>query len=70
MNMYFLDMNGDFLDMNGDFLEALKSISKRGNLSILCGGTGLYLDAVLRNYKMDKVPENRVLREELKSKPD
>jgi len=53
-----------------DFLEALKCISERGSLPILCGGTGLYLDAVLRSYRMDKVPENKLLRSELETKSD
>ena len=48
-----------------DFLKALNVISERGNHPILCGGSGMYLDAILRNYKLDKVPENRNLREEL-----
>jgi tRNA dimethylallyltransferase len=53
-----------------DFLEALKAVSDSEKLPILCGGTGLYLDAVLRNYRMDKVPENKLLRSELNSKSD
>ncbi|RLD42072.1 MAG: tRNA (adenosine(37)-N6)-dimethylallyltransferase MiaA [Bacteroidetes bacterium] len=48
-----------------DFLKALNVISERGNQPILCGGSGMYLDAILRNYKLDKVPENRKLRAEL-----
>ncbi len=48
-----------------DFLNALNGVSERGNIPILCGGSGLYLDAVLRNYKMDKVHENISLRKEL-----
>ena len=46
-----------------DFLKALNVISERENQPILCGGSGMYLDAILRNYKLDKVPENRKLRE-------
>ena len=48
-----------------DFLKALNAISERGNQPVLCGGSGMYLDAILRNYKMDKVPENRRLRAKL-----
>lgn len=47
------------------FAQAFEDISSRGRLPILAGGTGLYLDAVLRGYEMIEVPENRVLREKL-----
>ena len=47
------------------FLDAFARISKREKLPILCGGTGLYLDAVLRGYRMVEVPENKLLRAEL-----
>jgi tRNA dimethylallyltransferase len=50
------------------FLEAFEDISARGRLPLLCGGTGLYLDAVLRGYRMREVPENRPLRAELERK--
>ena len=44
------------------FLEAFADIDNRGKLPILCGGTGMYLDAVLRGYRMVEVPENAELR--------
>lgn len=44
---------------------AFETIRSRGRLPILAGGTGLYLDAVLRGYRLVEVPENPVLREEL-----
>jgi tRNA dimethylallyltransferase len=47
------------------FAGAFELIVSRGRLPILAGGTGLYLDAVLRGYRMYEVPENPVLREEL-----
>ena len=47
------------------FAEAFEQITSRGRLPILAGGTGLYLDAVLRGYRMYEVPENPALREEL-----
>jgi tRNA dimethylallyltransferase len=47
------------------FLDAFKNIAARGRMPILCGGTGLYLDAVLRGYRMVEVPENSLLRVEL-----
>lgn len=48
-----------------DFLGAYNSIRTRGTVPIMCGGTGLYLEAVLRGYRMHAVPENRTLRESL-----
>jgi len=47
------------------FRQAFDGIAERGHLPILCGGTGLYLDGVLRGYRMAEVPENRELREQL-----
>lgn len=48
-----------------DFQEAFQNIVGRGNVPILCGGTGLYIESVLKSYKMAPVPENPLLREEL-----
>jgi tRNA dimethylallyltransferase len=47
------------------FAAAFTQIEARGRLPILAGGTGLYLDAVLRGYRMHEVPENPALRAEL-----
>jgi len=47
------------------FREAFEDTAHRGRLPILCGGTGLYLDAVLRGYRMLEVPEDPLLRSEL-----
>ena len=52
------------------FYEAFEDIKSRGGLPILCGGTGLYLDAVLRGYRMLAVPEDALLRTELESSND
>lgn len=51
-----------------DFLSAFKTISEKGKLPILCGGTGLYVEAALKGYKMLEVPVNDVLRAELENK--
>ena len=47
------------------FSHAFGEIKSRNRLPILCGGTGLYLDAVLQGYDLVKVGENKVLRQEL-----
>jgi tRNA dimethylallyltransferase len=45
-----------------DFFEAFKNIS---TIPILCGGTGLYLESVIRNYQLIDVPANPELRQKL-----
>ncbi len=50
------------------FSDVFKAIGKRGNLPILAGGTGLYLDSVLTGYRMVSVPENHPLRAELEGR--
>ncbi len=47
------------------FLEAVGNICGRGRLPLLCGGTGMYLDAALRRYRMREVPEDREWRASL-----
>ncbi len=51
-----------------DFLESLQDIDSRGKNAILCGGTGLYIQAVLSGYKLIKVPANTGLRARLAGK--
>ena len=51
-----------------DFINAYNDIKSRGKNVILCGGTGLYLEAVLKGYKRLPVPENKELRESLQDK--
>lgn len=51
-----------------DFLVAYEDIKARGLLPILCGGTGMYLESILKGYRLPPVPENKELRERLASK--
>ncbi|MBO4850891.1 MAG: tRNA (adenosine(37)-N6)-dimethylallyltransferase MiaA [Prevotella sp.] len=51
-----------------DFLDAYSDITKRGKRVVLCGGTGLYLEAVLRGYRLSPVPQNDTLRRQLEGK--
>ncbi|MFH1001613.1 MAG: tRNA (adenosine(37)-N6)-dimethylallyltransferase MiaA, partial [Bacteroidota bacterium] len=53
-----------------DFLKAFTEIEKRGNIPILCGGTGLYIESILKGYKLINVPLNLNLRDELNIKED
>lgn len=51
-----------------DFLAAYETIKQKGRLPVLCGGTGMYLESVLKGYKLLPVPENQELRERLADK--
>lgn len=51
-----------------DFHTAYNEICSKYKLPILCGGTGLYIESVLKSYRMQPVPENPQLRQELESK--
>jgi tRNA dimethylallyltransferase len=48
-----------------DFFSAYQQIKERKKLPILCGGTGLYIESVLKGYKLLDVPQNPSLRKSL-----
>ena len=51
-----------------DFFDAYQNIRSRGKVPILCGGTGLYIEAVLKGYHLSPVPQNQELRNRLEGK--
>ena len=51
-----------------DFFDAYNNIIGRGKTPILCGGTGLYIEAVLKGYQLSPVPQNPELRQRLEGK--
>ena len=51
-----------------DFFDAYEEIRGRGAVPILCGGTGLYIEAVLKGYHLSPVPQNQELRDHLEGK--
>jgi tRNA dimethylallyltransferase len=51
-----------------DFFDAYNNIIGRGKTAILCGGTGLYIEAVLKGYQLSPVPQNPELRQRLEGK--
>lgn len=53
-----------------DFKRVFQEISYRKNIPILCGGTGLYIEAVLKNYVVPDVPVNETFRKSLENKTD
>lgn len=50
-----------------DFSSAFYKVVENDNIPILCGGSGMYLDAVLRGYELNKVPYNEEIRKECAS---
>ncbi|KAA6303041.1 MAG: tRNA dimethylallyltransferase [Candidatus Ordinivivax streblomastigis] len=51
-----------------DFHQAYNTIRAKGKMPILCGGTGLYIESVLKGYKLLDVPENPELRQQMQNK--
>ncbi len=51
-----------------DFARALDDVRSRGRIAILCGGSGLYVESVLRNYRINPAPQNPALRARLAGK--
>lgn len=51
-----------------DFFKAFTQIKAYGKLPILCGGTGMYIESVLRQYNLLDVAPNIELREQLEGK--
>ena len=58
----------NLFEFQRDFLVAYNDITGRGAFPIMCGGSGLYAESVLKGYKLLPVPENPVLRERLEEK--
>mgnify|MGYP006307457525 FL=1 len=53
-----------------DFLEVYQALRRKGKLPVLCGGSGLYIEAVLKAYKLIHVPPDDELRKSLYGKTD
>ena len=53
-----------------DFEKAYKDIRERGCIPILCGGSGLYIEAATCGYSLPEVPANPELRAELEKETD
>ncbi len=51
-----------------DFNAVYADMIARGKQPLLCGGTGLYVETILKGYSLPPVPENKALRESLQSK--
>lgn len=55
-------------EYQADFFKAFEDVSSRGKMPIMCGGTGLYIESVLKKYKLINVPINQELRNSLQNK--
>ena len=55
-------------EFQADFRKAYADVTGRGKFPIMCGGTGLYLESVLKGYRLIPVPENPGLRKSLEGK--
>ena len=53
-----------------DFLSVYNDIKNRNKFPVICGGTGLYIEAVLKGYKLISVPVDETLRKDLELKSD
>jgi tRNA dimethylallyltransferase len=51
-----------------DFFRAYEQIRAKGKLPVLCGGSGLYVEATLKGYRLWDVPQNQALRDSLKNR--
>ena len=58
----------NLFEFQHDFLVAYEDINKRGAYPVMCGGSGLYVESVLKGYRLLPVPENPPLRAELEEK--
>jgi len=53
-----------------DFLQAYNDILQRGKQPVLCGGSGMYIEAAINGYRLIQTPVNHELRKELENKTD
>ncbi|MCX6223863.1 MAG: tRNA dimethylallyltransferase [Bacteroidia bacterium] len=60
----------NLFDFTQDFGQAYHDIRSRGKFPILCGGTGLYTEAILRGYELFEVPVNDEFRMSITDKSD
>nr|WP_319399712.1 tRNA (adenosine(37)-N6)-dimethylallyltransferase MiaA [uncultured Carboxylicivirga sp.] len=55
-------------EYQADFFKAFEKVQHNGHFPIMCGGTGMYIESVLKQYKLINVPNNPDLRKELEGK--
>jgi len=55
-------------EYQADFFKAFEQVQKNNRLPIMCGGTGMYIESVLKKYKLINVPVDQALRDSLQGK--
>ncbi len=58
----------NLFEFQRDFLASYDNIRNRGAFPVMCGGSGLYVESVLKGYRLLPVPENPALRAALEEK--
>ena len=58
----------NLFEFQRDFLVSYNDIVGRGAFPLMCGGSGMYVESVLKGYRLLPVPENSALRESLEEK--
>lgn len=66
INIVDTDHEFNLFEYKKRFYQCFSEISARGIIPIMAGGTGLYIEAIVRNYHMLEVPEDPALRRELR----
>jgi tRNA dimethylallyltransferase len=56
------------MNIKKDFLKVYEDIKSRNKFPVLCGGTGMYIEAVLKGYKLTHVPIDEKIRSKLQNK--
>ena len=60
----------NLFEFQKDLVQALKRVNSQNKIPVFCGGSGLYIDAVLRRYKLTDVATNDKLRKKLEKLSD
>jgi tRNA dimethylallyltransferase len=60
----------NIFEYQADFVRVFNEIVSRGKIPVLCGGSGLYIEAVLKGYRLINVPEDPRLRKSFENKSD
>lgn len=55
-------------EYQSDFFKAFEQVQANNRWPIMCGGTGMYIESVLKKYKLINVPVNQKLRDSLQGK--
>ena len=69
IDLYEAGYQFNVYEFQDQFVKAFEDITRRKAMPILCGGSGLYIEAAIRGYKLIEVPVNNELRDTLSKKP-